>query len=203
MPRTVDRDTGQLMNEGEDDDDGQALKAAEAEAKAEESESDDDSESSEPATAPAIPALPIEEDKVGHAALKRLLTFETSVESESGGKGKHTDSDLFDENAPSKNALALPLLEKLQSQDGLLARWIGCNRACFALNAMLAVPTATKALTDAIKSGDAASQLVGADAGVGAKALADALGLGESKKVAASKKKAPVKAAPAAKKRKA
>jgi len=187
--------------EEETDADGEALKAAEDEAKAEESESDDESDCDDDEdAAPAAPALPIEEDKVAHAALKRLLIFETSRECKSSG----ADYDLLDESAPSDNALASPLLEKLQAQEGLLTRWVSCNRACFALNSMLAVPSVTKALIGAMKSADIASQLTAADAGVGAKALAASLGLGGKKAAAsASKKKTSVKASPAVKKRKA
>eukprot|EP00605_Chrysophyceae_sp_TOSAG23-4_P000768 GSChrysophyteH1.ASY1.ANO1.857.1 assembled CDS len=101
----------------------------------------------EAAQSPAESVAAIEEDKIVHATFKRILTFEAAVEQDISA----CDTSLWEDTETKTGVLALALSRKLMANTDLLLRWLQCNRACFALVAMLSVPSAEGTLTHSKK----------------------------------------------------
>ena len=127
--------------EGEDEDgeDGEgAEKADEADAELEEEgDEEDEGKEKEEKKMEVVEVLPIEEDPTAHAFLKRLLALSEAVSSDS----PDLDKSLWEDEGEAKaegSKFAADLFEKVQNQggEGLLQRWLQCNRACFSLVAL-------------------------------------------------------------------
>jgi hypothetical protein len=147
---------------------------------------------------PPAPLLPIHEDPVAHQLLKQLLQLEAAAEVGSGKAGGEVAS--FDDSlwgkpalAPDRVKLALPLFQAISSasdSSSLLDSWIACNRGCYALAAMINVPSAKQAILKALGPTSphaAALKAAAAKGQEGAKQLVALVG--EVSKPAAGKRK--------------
>jgi len=160
---------------------------------------EEDEEEDEVIVKPAAPVevLSIEEDKIAHTCLKRLLAIERAVEG-AAVEGVSLDKSTWENAAPAAGAFANALFQKLQSESRL-PQWLACNRACFALVSMLEVPSAQKLMKSVLTGAELAKQLaVQVPTSAGAKALHEALGLSKTAAAAAGKGKKAAAEAPAA-----
>ena len=115
---------------------------------------------------PAPPAVPLYEDPVAHLALKQLLQLESAAElSAEDPRGSKVDSSLW--GGETRPQFALPLISALTKGGGdacTLQDWLLCNRGCFALLAMLDVPSAKESLLAALQGGACSGALAKASA---------------------------------------
>ena len=199
-PATSSDSDSESENESEDDE----KKVGEDEAGEEEEQplaNDSDEESEEEDVKAAIPTeevvLPIEEDKIAHTFLKRVVAYEIAVEgAKSASIGDDAivpldvDRSLWADAKPAVGLFAAALFQKLVDQERL-PQWLKCNRACFALAFMLDVPSAAEAIKAVLCSGDSAKTIQHlSTTSAGAKALYTKLGL-ESMATTKGKKTAP------------
>ena len=112
---------------------------------------------------PAPPAGPLYEDPVAHLALKQLLQLESAAEL-SAEDGSKVDSSLW--GGETRPQFALPLITALTKGGDActLQDWLLCNRGCFALLAMLDVPSAKESLLAALQGGACSGALAKASA---------------------------------------
>jgi len=147
---------------------------------------------------PPAPLLPIHEDPVAHQLLKQLLQLEAAAEigsGKAGGEMAALDDSLWEKSAsaPDRVKLALPLFQAISSasDSSSLGSWIACNRGCYAIAAMIQVPSAKQAILKALGPASPHAAALKAAAAKGQEGAKQLVGLvGEVSKPAAAKRKA-------------
>jgi len=163
-----DSQQGDYDHPEEEDEEGEALQEGDSEAQAllaELAEAEDELDAAgdrkEEEKKPEVALLPIEEDPVAHALLKKLLAVELALET---GKGTGVDQALWESphwQPPSISkkgkrkgsakeeeeggSVSRQLLRCLEERD-CLPQWLRRNRPCFALAELFKVPSVSRSL---------------------------------------------------------